>query len=174
MARKVNKIEEYVNILRQADTFYDLSQPQLEMIATVCSEVVPRAGEVIFEENSAGDELYIVASGEVAILFNPVPGQSARAGQPARPLQIATIRRGQTFGEIALVDQGLRSASARCASKKAHLLVIPRDRLIRLCDTYPDLGYRLMRNIAAELAFKIRGTDLAIRERLLWRPAQKK
>jgi hypothetical protein len=30
------------------------------------------------------------------------------------------------------------------------------------------LGYRLMRNIAADLAFKIRGTDLVIRDRLLW------
>ncbi len=71
------------------------------------------------------------------------------------------------------MDQGLRSASARCASKKARLLVIPRDRLIRLCEAYTDLGYRLMRNIAADLAFKIRGTDLTIRGQLLWRPRLK-
>jgi hypothetical protein len=49
-------------------------------------------------------------------------------------------------------------------------LIIDSERLLKLCDSYPDLGYRLMRNIAADLAFKIRGTDLAIRERLLWRP----
>ena len=49
-------------------------------------------------------------------------------------------------------------------------MVIPRDRLIKLCDNYPELGYALMRNIAADLAFKLRNTDLAIREQLLWRP----
>ena len=173
MVRRVNKTREYTNILRQADTFYDLTQSQLEMIAAICSEVKPRAGEIIFEENSAGDELYIIASGEVDILVNPVLVQSDHTSTPTRPLIIATIRRGQTFGEIALVDQGLRTASARCVSRRSHLLVIPRDRLINLCDTYPDLGYCLMRNIAAELAFKIRGTDLAIRERLLWRPLSK-
>jgi len=173
MARKVDRAKEYVNILRQADIFYDLTEPQLEMIAAICSEVTHKAGEIVFEENSAGDELYVVASGEVDILVNPALVQPARAGQSPRPLTIATIRRGQIFGEIALVDQGLRSASARCASKKARLLVISRARLINLCDSYSDLGYCLMRNIAADLAFKIRGTDLAIRERLFWRPRPK-
>ena len=170
MAKKVDKTAEYITILRQADIFYDLTEPQLEMVASFCSESMPKAGEVIFEENSSGDEMYIVASGEVDILVNPALIQPATAGRSPRPMTIATVRRGQTFGEIALVDQGLRSASARCVSKKARLLVIPRDRLMKLCDHYPDLGYRLMRNIAADMAFKIRGTDLTIREQLLWRP----
>ena len=170
MVRNAFRIREYINILRQADIFYDLSQPQLEMIAACCTEIKPKAGETIFEENSAGDEMYIVASGEVDILVNPAVIRATAAGESSHPLAIATIRRGQTFGEIALVDQGLRSASACCASKKAHLLVIPRERLIQMCDEDPDLGYRLMRNISADLAFKIRGTDLAIREYLIWRP----
>jgi CRP/FNR family cyclic AMP-dependent transcriptional regulator len=164
------EIQEFVNILRQTDIFYDLTEPQMEMVAGLCSEATYNAEEMIFEENSASDELYIIAGGEVDILVNPALVQSAAAGQPGRALTIATLRRGQTFGEIALVDQGLRSASARCASKKAYLLIIGSERLLKLCDSYPDLGYRLMRNIAADLAFKIRGTDLAIREQLLWRP----
>ena len=48
------------------------------------------------------------------------------------------------------------------------MLVVPRDKLILLSDTYPQLGYRLMRNLAADLALKIRGTDLRIREELLY------
>ena len=164
MVRKVDKTEEYLNILQRADIFYDLTRPQLEMIASLCSEITPKSGEIIFKQNSAGDELYVIADGKVDILVTP-PSEP-----PSRLLTIVTLTRGQTFGEIALVDQGLRSASARCISRKARLLVIPRDRLIRLCDSYPGLGYRLMRNIAADLAFKIRGTDLMIREPLLWRP----
>jgi CRP/FNR family cyclic AMP-dependent transcriptional regulator len=170
MAKKVNTQTEYINILRQTDIFYDLTEPQLEMVAALCSGITPKNGETVFEENSASDELYVIASGEVDIVVNPALVQSSLTAQSSQPLTIVTLRRGQTFGEIALVDQGLRSASARCASKKAHLLVIPRNRLIKLCDSYPDLGYRLMRNIAADLAFKIRGTDLVIREKLLWRP----
>jgi CRP-like cAMP-binding protein len=170
MAKEKDETAEFVNILHQTDVFYDLTKPQMEMVANLCSEAAFESGETVFEENSASDELYVIASGEVDILVNPALVQSSTAGKSSRPLTIATLRRGQTFGEIALVDQGLRSASAQCASKKAHLLIIPRDQLIRLCDSHPDLGYRLMRNIAADLAFKIRGTDLAIREQLLWRP----
>lgn len=168
MTKISDKQAEYINILRQADIFYDLTESQLNMIAGLCSEIMPQEGEVIFEENSSSDELYVIASGVIDITVNPMLVQPTN--QATRLLTIATLRRGQTFGEIALVDQGLRSASARCSSKNAHLLVIPRERLIKLCDEHPDLGYRLMRNIAADLAFKIRGTDLTIREQLLWRP----
>jgi CRP-like cAMP-binding protein len=81
---------------------------------------------------------------------------------------IATLRRGQSFGEIALVDEGLRSATAEAKNKDTRLLVIPRDKLIMLCETYPQLGYRLMYNLAADLAMKIRNTDLRIREKVLY------
>lgn len=80
---------------------------------------------------------------------------------------------GQSFGEVALVDEGLRSASARAAQKETRLLVIQRDKLIMLCETYPQLGYRLMYNLAADLAMKIRNTDLRIREQLLYKPQEK-
>jgi CRP-like cAMP-binding protein len=168
----IDPVTEYAHVIRQADIFYDLTEPQLEMIASICSELATRSGDVIFEENSASDEMYVIASGEVDILVNPALIRPD-TGQPSHGITIVTLRRGQVFGEMALVDQGLRSASARCASRKARLLVIPRDRLIRLCDAYPDLGYRLMRNIAADMAFKIRGTDLAIREQLLWQPRER-
>jgi len=169
MEEEKGKIRERVNILRRADMFYDLTEAQLEMVAAISSEAEYGMGEVIFEENSAGDELYVIAAGEVEIQVDP--GLIRPGGAKAeRPVTIATLRGGQTFGEVALVDQGLRTASARSASRRTHLLVIPRDRLITLCDNYPELGYRLMRNIAADLAFKIRGTDLLIREQLLWRP----
>ncbi len=163
------RTHEYVYILRRADMFYDLSEPQLEMVASICSEAKYKMGQIIFEENSTGDELYVIAAGEVEIQLDPsmIRSGGSRGGSPTT---IATLRSGQTFGEITLVDQGLRTASARAASRRSRLLIIPRDRLISLCDNYPELGYRVMRNIAADLAFKIRGTDLMIREQLLWRP----
>jgi len=159
-----------VDILKRADIFYDLSPAQYEMLAAICEERRARLGEVLFEENTPGDEMYLIARGAVEVLVDPsiVSGPSTRKG--SGPVTIATLREGQSFGEVAMVDQGLRSASARCAEAEALLLRIPRDKFIMLCDTYPELGYRVMRNIAADLAFKIRGSDLAIREQLLWRP----
>jgi CRP-like cAMP-binding protein len=156
------------HILKQTDIFYELLPPQLELIAALCQERRCKAGDVIFEENAASDELYIIAQGEVEIQVDPALVGEEGAARTRGLVTIATLRRGQSFGEVALVDQGLRSASARCSANNTQLLVIPRDKLISLCDTYPQLGYRMMRNLAADLALKIRSTDLRIREELLY------
>lgn len=154
-----------INILNQADIFDELTSTQLELIASITTERHYQAGDVIFEENTSGDEMYIIADGEVEILVDPaVIGDESDTGAHI----IATFRRGQSFGEVSLVDEGLRSASARCSQQDTHLVVIPREKLMLLCNTYPQLGYRLMRNLAADLAMKIRHTDLQVREQLTW------
>ena len=162
-----------VNYLKQSDIFYQFTPTQLELVANLCQEVVFKAGETIFKENSGSKELYIITQGEVEILINSSMIAPASKKKQEDSL-IATMRRGQSFGEVALVDEGLRSASARAAQKETHLLVISRDKLIMLCETYPQLGYRLMYNLAADLAMKIRNTDLRVREQLLYNPQEDK
>lgn len=161
-----------INFLKQSDIFYKFSATQLELVTNLCQEIVFQEGEIIFRENSEGKELYIIAQGEVDILINPALVGGPASGEQ-KETRIATLRRGQSFGEIALVDEGIRTATARAAQKDTRLLVIPRDKLIMLCETYPQLGYRLMNNLAADLAMKIRNTDLRIREQLLYKPASK-
>ncbi len=156
-----------IAVLRQADIFYEFAAEQLERIASLCRAEQFGLAQIIFEENSASDELYVIARGAVDILVDP----SLVSGDPSRPSQpttIATLRRGQSFGEVALVDQGLRSATARSASSDTQLLVIPRRALMRLCEEDPKLGYLLMRNLAVDLATKIRSADLMIRDELLY------
>ncbi|MGQ0602515.1 MAG: cyclic nucleotide-binding domain-containing protein [Anaerolineales bacterium] len=155
------------SIFKQTDIFFDLTPAELEAIAALCQEKRYNTGDVVFEENSAGDELYIIVQGEVDIQVDPSLVGDANT-RPTGLVTITTLRRGQSFGEIALVDQGLRSATARCAANNTTLLVIPRDRLIGLCEQQPSLGYRLMRSLAADLALKIRSTDLRIREEILY------
>lgn len=163
-----------VNYLKQSDIFYQFTSTQIEMVANLCQEVVFQEGDIIFEENSSSKELYIIAQGEVEILINPsTVGPSPTKDNETESL-IATMRRGQSFGEVALVDEGLRSASARAAHKETHLLLISRDKLIMLCEMYPQLGYRLMYNLAADLAMKMRNTDLRIRDQLLYKPQNDK
>jgi CRP-like cAMP-binding protein len=157
----------YHGVLKQADIFFEFSPEQIAHIASICDEKRFDMGKMIFEENTTGDELYIIARGEVEILLDPAL-VSDRPDTPSQPTTIATLRRGQSFGEIALVDQGIRSASARSASTETHLLIIPRKKLISLCDNHPLLGYRLMRNLATDLALKMRNTDLLMREMLLY------
>ena len=157
----------YLPILKDADIFYGLSAEQLQRIEAICAEMILDQDTVLFEENSPGDEMFVVARGAVDIQVDPAMiGLETRTG----PTTIATLRKGQIFGEVVLVDQGLRSAQARVSEPDTRLLAIKRGDLIALCEEDYELGYLLMRNIAEDMAFKIRGTDLMVREQLLWRP----
>jgi len=159
----------YISFLRETDLFFNLSPLQLEMVESLCDEKVYREGEFVFLENSPEKELYLIFRGQVEIFVNP--GMvSPTPGIITKSEVIAVLMRGQSFGEVALVDQGLRSAGARAALRDTLLLKISRDRLMNVCNSYPELGYRVMYNLALDLAQKIRNADLKIREVLLYQP----
>jgi CRP-like cAMP-binding protein len=144
-------------ILTATEIFDNLTKTQLELVASLCEQAVYEKGHVLLEENESTDELYVIGRGGVEVLMSPGFVDLA-------PILLTELRQGQVFGEVALVDQGIRSATVRVSQDNTHLLRIPRERLMLLCDTYPDLGYKLMKNLAADLAFKIRSTDLTVRQ----------
>ena len=111
----------YIHILKRTDIFYDLNDELLTSVADICHDVSFRMGEMIFEEQNASSELYVIADGEVEIVVDPSVIEATQIA--SQPVTVDTLRVGQVFGEIALVDQGLRSAGARSASDRTRLLV---------------------------------------------------
>ena len=156
----------YSPVLQQADIFFDFTPDELGAVSKLCSEKAFSSGEWILEEYAPSDELYVIAEGRVEILVTPSM-VSDQADPDSNPAVIATLHRGESFGEMALVDQGFRSAGVRAAANRTRLIVIPRQKLTELCETDLQIGYRLMRNLAADLALKMRSADLQIRESLL-------
>ena len=147
--------------LSLSEMFDNLTHTQLELVASICEPVSFKKGDVLFEENDASDELYVISNGGVEILINP---SFVGLEEGLDSIVLTEMRRGQVLGEVTLVDQGLRTATARVSEDNTHLLRIPRKRLMLLCDTYPELGYKLMKNLAADLALKMRNTDLIVRQ----------
>lgn len=160
-----------LEVLQDTTVFRGMDLAEMKQIAALCTERYLTAGDEIFPQGSASDELYVVATGEVDILLDR--SMNSRFDEDDA-VTIATIRRGEAFGEIALVDQGVRSATARCGLSDTCVLVIRREELIALCEAEPMLGYQLMRNLAADLALTIRTrtTDMQLREWLTWARGQ--
>lgn len=162
----------YLRFLRDTDIFYDLTITQLERIEDICEERNYQKDDLIFGENAHSDELYIIVAGQVKILLNPKLVASKKETRNVKSEIIATLREGQSFGEIALVDQGIRSASAQAGVDDTRLMLIRRDRLLLLCNSAPEMGYRIMYNLALDLSQKMRNADLRIREALLYQEAK--
>lgn len=159
-------------ILASTELFAGLTDEQLNQTAAICDLIVLQRGDILFEENSSSDEMYIIGRGIVDILIDPTV--FSNQGQ-LDAVVIAQLHQGDVLGEMSLVDQGLRSATAVTSSEDCTLIRIPHDPLMALCQNDPQLGFTLMHNLAADLALKIRNTDLTLRQyqlELIYRPSE--
>lgn len=150
-------LQESKRVLRQSDLFSDLNEIHLNLVLMVCEEINYVSGELIFEQGEPGNAIYIIARGDVDIFL-----QSEDAGQEQ---YVTTLGAESTFGEVILVEESRRTASARSKSD-AQLIRIPRNRLLKLCQDYPEIGFHIMYRIAAELARKLHSSNVNIREQL--------
>jgi CRP/FNR family cyclic AMP-dependent transcriptional regulator len=145
-------------LLRHIELFAELTPEQIEQIATLGQEKVYNTRDIIILEGDPSDEVYVVCSGmvEVEVSQGMVPDVPGRL--QVNP--IVRLGRGQVFGEMGLIDRGARSATVRCAEDGTTLFAISRQAFLELCEGDRDIGYVVMRNIAADLSFKLRHRNL--------------
>ncbi|HEY0443920.1 MAG TPA: cyclic nucleotide-binding domain-containing protein, partial [Candidatus Limnocylindrales bacterium] len=114
--------------------FAGLAPADLESIGRGMRTRRFRRSEVIFHLGDPGDALFIVMSGAVKISLPSEGGDEAI---------IATLRPGDFFGELALLDGAPRSATA-AALEPTDTLVLPRDRFRELVATEPAIRDALL------------------------------
>ena len=135
-----------------------LAPDQLARLAAIGQMRTYASGDLICDEHERSDELYIVGSGSVEVWLNP----ASIGDQISAPRKIASLQVGQTCGELALLDGGVRSAQLRAGSHGARLLAFACAELLALCDADTAIGYRLMRNLAGALALRLRLQDMQL------------
>jgi CRP-like cAMP-binding protein len=143
---------ELKQILQSVDLFAGLSDEELDKVAAICAEQRFNPGELITREGAAETELYVINEGFVEILLGERPATTARV--------VVSLGPGQIIGEMSLVDQGPRSASVRATSKPTVVQTIRRADFESLCQEETRIGYIIMRNMAADLSFKMRHRNL--------------
>ena len=139
------------SLLKRVQLFANLNDDELATLATVCQERPYQPGEIIIEQNTTGKEMYIVAEGSGEVFIQGV--DNARS--------LVVLGRGQVIGEMALIDQGYRSASVRATSKGATLYKIESEDFYKVCEENNHIGFVVMRNLAIDIAFKLRHRNLA-------------
>jgi CRP-like cAMP-binding protein len=127
--------------LARVPLFHALPEPDLLALAQAARMRRFRRGEVIFHQGDPGDALFIVAQGRVKISLPSDAGDEAI---------LATLRAGDFFGELALLDGAPRSASAT-ALEHTETLVVPRARFREALETVPGFRDALFGLLAREL-----------------------
>jgi CRP-like cAMP-binding protein len=98
-------------------------------------------GEIIFEEGSTGRELFVVLDGEVEIA--KING--------GRKTIIVTLGKGEFFGEMAVIDGSLRSATAIAASANTRVMRINHARFVYLVSQQPAFALMIMDALSKRL-----------------------
>jgi len=109
---------------------------KMEMFAAEENPRVCEAGEVIFRAYDMGAEMYVVLEGEVELSI----GDKV----------VETLGPGEPFGEMALIDQAPRTATA-VAKTACKLAVIPEKRFLFMVQTTPHFALQVMKVMADRL-----------------------
>ena len=127
--------------LRRCALFAHVDDARLDALARSLRRRQFRRNEVIFHQGDIGDSLQIVVSGAVKIVLPSAEGDEAI---------IATLRPGDFFGELALLDGAPRSATAT-ALEASETLSLPREAFLRMLSQDPQLTLALFSGLATEL-----------------------
>jgi hypothetical protein len=136
-------------ILAPMPLFAHCTEKELRAVAQATRPRTLSAGTVLFEQGQPGTELFLVISGAIDI----VKGERT----------IVTLGPGSTFGEMAMLDEPHRSATARIA-RDAELMVIPRDAFFAMLKGNPMLAVKVLWNMLLRLSSNLRTTSARLAE----------
>ncbi|MBM4210697.1 MAG: cyclic nucleotide-binding domain-containing protein [Gammaproteobacteria bacterium] len=139
-----------ITTLGKVSLFAGLSRLQLIWLLSATTRVTVGADQLYFDEGDAADSLYVFIAGEAVV--------EKRSGETWQIL--STMKPGQAFGEMAIVDQLPRSARVRSVTNTLSLNL----KGVRL-ESSPEVAMVIYRNIAAMQTMRLRAANEAMTSR---------
>ena len=140
------RFEEKKDLLKQVLLFSDIPEHERGMLVQALFEKTYQEGETLFEEGDIGRGLFIVESGAVEL---------TKRGRDGRPQQLAVAGPGDFFGEMALLEEMPRSATAR-ALEETKIFLLYKAKLDALLLSRPRAGVPILRRLAQLLSARVR------------------
>ena len=134
-------LEQEVELIRQFPIFSKIQPAMQKLLCFSAERLTYDAGQVIFNAGDPGDAAYVVIEGTVEI---SVP-------TPSGPIVINNMTKNDILGEIAIVGDVPRTATAKALSK-LETLKISKELFMKIIRENPDAAVELIRILAARLA----------------------
>ena len=135
------------HFLTEVDLFQGLSIRHLERVAALCEDLDFKEGDYLGHQDQPGDRLYLVRSGEV----------TAITGAREKSLVVRTVRAHEAFPVAIFFNPPTQVTTARAATDGS-AFVIPRVRLMELCQLEPRIGLHVFSAACGILARRYRYT----------------
>lgn len=137
-----------IQFLKTVPFFNELSNWQMKKVTEIVFERTYEAGELIFEQGQPGAALFLIIEGQVSVEMY----------KDHFTATLAVLEKGAFFGEMALLDEAPRSASAR-ALEPTKALALYRNDLNRLIQSDPETACHIYRALARIVGDRLRSTN---------------
>lgn len=141
-------------VLKKVPFFSQLKKGELREFKRILHHRYFKKGEIIFYESEPGVGMYVIENGKIGIYKN-FDLESKE--------ELAILRSGEFFGEMALLDESPRSASA-VALENTSVLGLFRPDLFNLINRNPKLGNKTLLKLAQMLAERLRLSNDELQE----------
>ncbi|HEY2838684.1 MAG TPA: cyclic nucleotide-binding and patatin-like phospholipase domain-containing protein [Pirellulales bacterium] len=136
--------EASLHVLRRSELCRGLTDLEIGQIAEAVRHVIAPAGEIICQQGDAGGSMYILVAGRAKVIVE-------RDGEEFRLLDY--LGRGAHFGEMAVLTDGLRTATVS-AVVDSELLELDREQFDRLLGAVPGFAANLSRSLGTRLRWE--------------------
>ncbi|HUT50787.1 MAG TPA: Crp/Fnr family transcriptional regulator [Alphaproteobacteria bacterium] len=133
-------LNEEVELLRNIPLFANIEPSKLKLLAFTSERVAYEPGQELFRQGDDGDAAYIIIAGEADIIIETDNG----------PFTVATFKRNDIVGEIAILCDVPRTATV-LVKEKLETLVISKELFYRLVLEFPQIAVEIMRELAQRL-----------------------
>ena len=147
--KRVND-ERWANIL----LFEELNSRELQEVGRLLQHKTYKPGEQIFKQDNPGVGMFVVMTGSVEVRQEEDDGTV---------LDLASAKPGEGVGELALLDDTPRPASA-VAVDDTSVVALVRTDLLALAETKPRLGGKVLMQLSQVVAERLRRTNRALKE----------
>jgi CheY-like chemotaxis protein len=141
--------------VREIDFFSFLTDDELMKLLKMCKCRNYHKGETVFEEGDAGDRFYVIINGKIDII---------KIINASKEDTLATLGKGHCFGEMAILDDSPRSASARASEDT---LMFELDK--KIMDGYDDvITLKLFKKLGFIFLDRLRSANKKIKELMMY------
>ena len=151
---KIGREDPLITVLREVPFFQELSRGGMREIAEVIQRQTFEPGEEVFTQGHAGLGMFVVLSGKIEIV---------RADEDGNEVVLSEAESGMFFGEMALLDDAARSATAR-AAEPTELAAFYRSDLLALAENRSRLGVKIVMYLSQVVAERLRRTNRSLKE----------
>ncbi|MGH7728676.1 MAG: Crp/Fnr family transcriptional regulator [Vulcanimicrobiaceae bacterium] len=141
-----------IESLRKIPLFHDFGLAELSEVATLLEARRYRKHAIIVREGEAGDSLFVILAGSVAVV---------RIGHDGRETILSILKERDFFGEMSIFDSAPRSATVR-ALNEVEVGAIEREDFLPLLDRNPKIGRLLVLALAGRLRAANRSISAAV------------